>query len=90
MGILWEGDRHVFRNAGHRDAELILQDMEDFNGATQALETSFENLLDQAFNDAARPRAIRIHVHNRNPLAYVVRWAPPGATFEPRWWEDEV
>ncbi len=88
MGILWEGDRHVFRNVGNRDASLIFQDMEDFSGSTQALETSFEALLDQAFNDAARPRAIRIHVFDRNPLSYVVSWASPGTTYPPQWWEQ--
>lgn len=87
MGILWEGDRHVFRNAGNRDASLILQDMEDFTGSTQALETSFENLLDQEFNDAARPRAVRIHVFDRNPFDYVARWSLPGTVFPPKWWE---
>lgn len=87
MGILWEGDRHVFRNAGNRDASLIFADMEDFNGSTEALETRFENLLNQAFEDAARPRAIRIHVFERSPLVYVVSWATPGTPFPPQWWE---
>ena len=89
MGILWESDRHVFRNAGHRDASLILQEMEDFKGSTQALETRFENELMQAFDDALRPRAIRIHVFSRSPLEYVVRWSVPGTQFPPQWWEED-
>ena len=88
MGVLWESDRHVFRNAGNRDASLILQDMEDFNGSTQALETSFENLLNQAFESVSRPRAIRLHVFSRSPFDYVVRWGAPGTKFPPQWWAD--
>ena len=86
MGVLWEGDRHVFRNRGHRDATLILQDMEDFRGGTRAMETEFEKLLNQAFENVARPRAIRIHIFSRNPVSYVVRWGALGTRFPPEWW----
>lgn len=87
MGILWERDRHVIRNAGHRDATVVPADLAKFIGTDKQLEAAEKDRLTQELTTKARPREIRIHVTSKSPFEYVLLNAPPGAKIPVNWWE---